>query len=1135
MVQTPKYDNDTVNLGYLNKRLGETEESINNNNNSIAQIPKNYSTPPNPPYYKDSLLCYENKIYRCNITKLKGIFSWNDWSIVATDDSTVSDFINNTYEVEKLEIQEQIDGKIQTYYQENDPAIDWKTDLEKSKHIGDYWYNTNDNTQWRYNRITTTTPITYAWGQVNVPKAIFDAIDTKKSIYTAKPTSYKKDDLWIIEESISDNDLPIGIDENPIAKGDWVFSIADSDVYNKEHWVKRDEDVSLSYLEQHYYTIGDINTSFEEIERNTDSKITKAKDEINLNVSQTYTTKTEHTAAVNDFNEQIGTVNQTITEHKETISNLSAEVGEVSASVESVQTRTEEISSNVDGIIKEINPTSTASGSSIIIEDASDNSLTYLEIEGKSTQETRSGKNIFKTTSNIWASGTPIYNKIDDTFTFHRDSGVDYLIPFGGLNLKPNTDYVMYLDIIENTMTSAFSLVNSSLLTGNLIINAGEVGTKTIELKTQEEATTYDLWFYCASNGYLKTKIMLVEGTTVTEYEQYGTMPSPDYPSEIESVGYENLFDINATHTNGNATSVISGNVLKIVTSGAYGRTDYTNIQLPNNTYTISFDWESDTSLSETDARIYIYDGATVETLLTYSNLVGVSGKASLTFTNTTGAISIRFSPNNTATAKIITIIFSKIQIEKGTKVHSYIPNGKYGIEVETVGKNKYNKDLYVGSITEGYVLNELEIGKAYTISVNNNPNNTTYGFLIKPTTGVAMTSDMWEGYSKTFVTFTYTQAMRDNGYKLYITSLPSYNVISKEELDSIDLQLEEGFVVTEFQPYEKNSLLLILDQPLRSLPNEVKDIAYIKNNKLYVDRNIGSIVLDDSEEWGVTTGLHDGYMRFSYNAPLIKGQNRALSNYFKIASTTSTSVDNILEYRDTNVIYINTNVATNLNEFKTWLSTHNIEVVYELETPVIEELGEVEILKTLKGYNNISTTDKLLPVINLTYVRDTIIANYVENHVTELKLNEEQIRQSVETINSSVDGLSTDISRVEQITSDNSQILNIISTNIDKKTGDVREVTTTTGFTFNANGMTIQDSEGYQASHSTKGTVYKDGDTITGQYTKDGSKQKDLELFGTYSYGKETIDDTPMFVGELYTDENGEECFGHFYNGGDY
>ena len=78
---------------------------------------------------------------------------------------------------------------------------------------------------------------------------------------------------------------------------------------------------------------------------------------------------------------------------------------------------------------------------------------------------------------------------------------------------------------------------------------------------------------------------------------------------------------------------------------------------------------------------------------------------------------------------------------------------------------------------------------------------------------------------------------------------------------------------------------------------------------------------------------------------------------------------------------------------------------------------------------------------------------------------------------------------------------------------------------------MAIADGSGFKAQHTAQGTFYKDGDSITGQYTKDGSKQKDLELFGTYSYGKNDINDTPMFVAQLYIDEKGEECFGHFLN----
>ena len=108
------------------------------------------------------------------------------------------------------------------------------------------------------------------------------------------------------------------------------------------------------------------------------------------------------------------------------------------------------------------------------------------------------------------------------------------------------------------------------------------------------------------------------------------------------------------------------------------------------------------------------------------------------------------------------------------------------------------------------------------------------------------------------------------------------------------------------------------------------------------------------------------------------------------------------------------------------------------------------------------------------------------------------------------------------------------ISTNIDEETGDVREVTTVTGFKFNADGMTIEDSQSkFKALHRNTGTYYYDGENITGQYTKDGSKQKDLALFGVYYYGMNKINETPMFVAQLFTDENGEVGFGHFCNRG--
>lgn len=339
----PKYDNDYITKGYLDKQLSDSKDTISN---QIDNLPKSYSAPPNPPYYKDSLLSYNNKLYRCIRDKLMGVFSINDWVVIATDDKTVIDFIDKTYSVDKIQLEKQIDDKVESWYQSEDPANDWTTDILKAKHVGDYWYDTITSNQYRFCK-KNTNPVTYAWSKVDVPMSIYNQINSKKSIYTSKPTSYKKDDLWIIEDTISDDDLPPGETENPVAKGDWVFATQDSDVYNKNHWIKRDTDVSIEYIENHYYTKEKVDETFS-TKSDVQSKITKAKDEIELSVKQNYSTKKEITEIVNDYDEKIGTINTTIDNQGELISDLSVENGRISSSVSSINTKITTIESDVD-------------------------------------------------------------------------------------------------------------------------------------------------------------------------------------------------------------------------------------------------------------------------------------------------------------------------------------------------------------------------------------------------------------------------------------------------------------------------------------------------------------------------------------------------------------------------------------------------------------------------------------------------------------------------------------------------------------------------------------------------------------------------------------------------------------------
>ena len=139
-------------------------------------------------------------------------------------------------------------------------------------------------------------------------------------------------------------------------------------------------------------------------------------------------------------------------------------------------------------------------------------------------------------------------------------------------------------------------------------------------------------------------------------------------------------------------------------------------------------------------------------------------------------------------------------------------------------------------------------------------------------------------------------------------------------------------------------------------------------------------------------------------------------------------------------------------------------------------------------------------------------------------------------------EGLEERVSRNEFNIDSQKTTINIISTNINTENGDIESVKTTTGYTLDKDGLKIKkDVNDYNTLIDNTGTYYKDGDTILSQTTKDGTITKDMVLYGKYYYGvREDLDvanfkkDDAMFVAELYTDNNGEEGFGHFWNGGD-
>ena len=85
----------------------------------------------------------------------------------------------------------QIDGKIDTFRQENDPSIQWTSSDDKKKHIGDLWYQPSIKTTKRWNGTS--------WDTLDAKDEVAQELaKTKRTVFTKQPTTpYDAGDLWL--------------------------------------------------------------------------------------------------------------------------------------------------------------------------------------------------------------------------------------------------------------------------------------------------------------------------------------------------------------------------------------------------------------------------------------------------------------------------------------------------------------------------------------------------------------------------------------------------------------------------------------------------------------------------------------------------------------------------------------------------------------------------------------------------------------------------------------------------------------------------------------------------------------------------------------------------------------------------
>ena len=197
---------------------------------------------------------YNNEILHCVTAKAAGkAFSISHWAQSSNIKTQFNNFVNNTYAEDKKDFYNQLDGKVETWYQKDDPKDKWAA-ADYSKHKGDIWYNDTTNKSYRW---TGT-----AWVELKDQAAI-DAkalAESKRRVFTTTtlPTPpYDARDLWVQGEN---GDIMVCV--TPKAAGE-TASASD--------WAKASKYTDDTKAKEALAKVGDLQTDVTELGESFDT------------------------------------------------------------------------------------------------------------------------------------------------------------------------------------------------------------------------------------------------------------------------------------------------------------------------------------------------------------------------------------------------------------------------------------------------------------------------------------------------------------------------------------------------------------------------------------------------------------------------------------------------------------------------------------------------------------------------------------------------------------------------------------------------------------------------------------------------------------------------------------------------
>ena len=537
--------------------------------------------------------------------------------------------------------------------------------------------------------------------------------------------------------------------------------------------------------------------------------------------------------------------------------------------------------------------------------------------------------------------------------------------------------------------------------------------------------------FSSTQDGYIRfsavladiDSIMVNAGDTELSYESYTggvASPNPDYPQEIKTVKGKNLLDcsgLTESTVNGVTFTPVYDNNNNLLYINANGTATGTAIYVLNNTIELE------------DGNSYVLSGCpSGGSQTTYRLDIVNPGVASYVQDTGAGNSYTHAEENINLTVRIWIesgISFNNIRfypmIRFASVVDStYVPYGL--LRLKTHGKNLlYYNNNYKYTIS-GVTVEAVGDGYSYKVYGTATGHIAIKVPIYIASKKVCTFSSDYETNSNSNISLYYTDAENTSKYVLpgnsidlsinNITALVFY-VASGATVDYVaKVQLEEGTVATDIEPYVESSVILSNSVELYGNDTE-QDIIDVEAG--VIRKRFAKVIFDGSEDETWSIELAGGLNRYIIATPkYVKGDVLTrLSNFicthgiFGNGASDGIAFLHIPEQYAPR-FYIYANNYASVDEWKTHLASSPITLYYELaeeeiiELPIEDKLA-LNTLKSFNGATYIESDSEIKAVFGVEYatnnVGDYALEAWSKTNNVESRINDTNVEEMKEDI----------------------------------------------------------------------------------------------------------------------------------------